>query len=84
LPQITDIAEVHFRAQRKLAPDAKRSDAGFTFPQDRFTLSKTYGFTDKALLFFFNECESGSHSMGTKRLEIPYDEIGDLINPVFQ
>ena len=81
MAQLTAIAEVHFRKERKLAATAKLEDEGFTFPGGRFALNDNYGFGEKALLFFFNPYEIGPHSMGTTLVEIPYAEIRSLIRP---
>jgi len=83
MAQLTAIAEAHFRQERKLAATAKLEDEGFTFPGGRFALNDNYGFGEKALLFFFNEYEIASHSMGPTSVEIPYSEIRELVRPEF-
>jgi hypothetical protein len=80
MARLTAIAEVHFRQKRKLAATAKLEDAGF----GGFELNDNYGFSEKALYFFFNNYELGaSHAMGSTSVEIPYVEIRDLIRPGF-
>jgi hypothetical protein len=83
MARLTAVAQVHFRRERKLAATAKLENEGFDFPGGRFALNDTYGFGEKALLFFFNDYEIAPHGMGTTLVEIPYAEIRDLIRPGF-
>jgi hypothetical protein len=78
--RLNAIAEVHFRKARKLTATEKLENAGF----GGFELNDNYGFSEKALLFFFNDYELGAaHGMGTTLVEIPYAEIRGLIRPGF-
>jgi hypothetical protein len=81
MPRLTQIAETHFRVVRKLTPTADLKEAYFDFPNNRFRLNDTYGFTGKSLLFFYNYYEVGPRSNGTTEVEIPYTEIRDLLRP---
>jgi hypothetical protein len=83
MARLTAIAEVHFRQARKLSETAKLDDEGFGFPGGRFALNDNYGFSEKALLFFFNHYEIAPYAMGSTLVEIPYAEIRDLIRPRF-
>ena len=83
MARLTAIAETHFRRERKLAATVNLEHEGFTFPGGRFALNDNYACGGKALLFFFNEYEIASYSMGTTLVEIPYSEIRDLIRPEF-
>jgi hypothetical protein len=79
LPRLTAIAEMHFRKKRGLAATAKLEDEALTFPGGRFALNDNYGFSEKALLFFYNEYEITGYAEGTTLVEIPYAEMRDLI-----
>jgi Protein of unknown function (DUF3298) len=83
MPRLTHIAEAHFREVRKLAPSADLKEADLDFPDNRFRLNDTYGFTEKSLLFFYNDYEVGPRSNGATKVEIPYTEIRDLLRPGF-
>jgi len=83
MTRLTAIAEAHFRQARNLSATAKLDDEGFGFPGGRFALNDNYGFSEKALLFFFNDYENAPHAMGPTPVEIPYAEIRDLIRPGF-
>lgn len=83
MPRLTQIAEAHFREVRKLAPSADLKEADLVFPDNRFRLNDTYGFTEKSLLFFYNDYEVGPRSNGATKVEIPYTEIRDLLRPGF-
>ncbi|HMD70333.1 MAG TPA: RsiV family protein [Bryobacteraceae bacterium] len=79
MARLTAIAETHFRKERKLG--ATGDLEGFTFPHNRFELNETYGFGEDRLVFFFNRYEIAAYVMGATRIEIPYDEIRDLLRP---
>jgi hypothetical protein len=81
MPRLTQIVEAHFREVRKLAPSADLKEADLYFPDNQFRLNDTYGFTEKSLLFFYNDYEVGPRSNGATEVEIPYTEIRDLLRP---
>jgi hypothetical protein len=79
MPKLTAIAETHFRRERKLGATADLE--GFTFPHGRFELNDNYGFGEDRLVFLFNRYEIAPYYLGEIKIEIPYDEIRDLLRP---
>ena len=79
IPKLTAIAETHFRRERKLGATADLE--GFTFPHGRFELNDNYGFGEDRLVFLFNRYEIAPYYLGEIKIEIPYDEIRDLLRP---
>ncbi len=83
MARLTAIAEVHFRKQRELAPDASLKAAGFWFPEGRFQLSPIFGLSEKDLIFQYNIYDVAPYSMGPTTVTIPLTEVRGLLRPAF-
>jgi hypothetical protein len=83
MARLTAIAEVHFRKQRELVPDASLKSAGFWFPEGRFQLSPIFGLSEKELVFQYNIYDVAPYSMGPTTVTIPLTEIRALLRPAF-
>ncbi|WP_321475390.1 DUF3298 domain-containing protein [uncultured Paludibaculum sp.] len=79
LPKLTEVAEKRFRWEREVPEGKKLSESGFTFPDDKFALSKTWGVSPRGLLFHYNAYEIAPYASGPTTVMLPWNEIRDLI-----
>jgi hypothetical protein len=84
LPRLTQIAERHFRKERELAPDADLKAEGFWWEDGRFHLNQNFALGEKSLIFFYNQYEITSYAAGPTEIEIPFEEIGELLKVEFR
>jgi len=70
-------AEIIFRNQNQLAPDARLSATGFTFKNDQFHLPENIGSNDTHILLHYNNYEIGDNIQGAILLKIPYPSVTD-------
>lgn len=68
-------AEVAFRNALHLADTTSFVNAGFEFPEDKFTLNDNYGFVKEGIVFVFNNYEIAPYALGTQEFLIPYEKI---------
>ena len=70
-------AEIIFRNQNQLAPDASLSATGFTFKNDQFHLPENIGSNDTHILLHYNNYEIGDNIQGAILIKIPYPSVTD-------
>jgi len=71
--------EVDFRKAQELADTASYINAGFEFPDDKFSLNDNYGFTKDGIVFVFNVYEIAPYAMGAQEVHIPYTRLKDWL-----
>lgn len=76
---LTKVGEKIFRTVRQIPDSASLSNSYFEFPQDKFRLTKTYGFTKNGILFFYNNYEIAPYAIGPTEVLVPYSEIKDWL-----
>ncbi|RAV97947.1 DUF3298 and DUF4163 domain-containing protein [Pseudochryseolinea flava] len=76
---LTVVGEKVFRTVRQIPDSSSLSNSYFEFPQDKFRLTKTYGFTKKGILFFYNNYEIAPYAIGPTEVLVPYSEIKDWL-----
>jgi hypothetical protein len=64
--------EKSFRKVRGLDSQINLAEAGFEFPEGKFTVNTNYGFTADGIVFFFNAYEIAPFSSGTTEIMIPW------------
>ena len=72
LAKLRDQAEIIFRNQNQLAPDARLSATGYTFKNNRFHLPENIGSNDTHILLHYNNYEIGDNIQGATLIKIPY------------
>ena len=70
-------AEIIFRNQNQLTPDARLSASGFTFKNDEFHLPENIGSNDTHILLHYNNYEIGDNIKGAIMIKIPYPLVTD-------
>ncbi|QOY89068.1 DUF3298 and DUF4163 domain-containing protein [Paludibaculum fermentans] len=79
LQKLTDLAEKRFRVERAIPDGRKLSESGFTFADDKFALSKTWGVSPNGLVIHYNAYEIAPYAAGPTTIMLPWKEIRDLI-----
>ncbi len=79
MARLEALAEQRFRADRQIEAGMKLSDAGFNFPDDKFTLSKDWGASPAGLVIHYNDYEIAPHSTGPTTIVLPWSDIRVLI-----
>lgn len=79
MQKLTELAEKRFRMEREVPEGKKLSESGFTFPDDKFALSKTWGVSQHGLVFHYNAYEIAPYAVGPTTIMLPWKEIHDLI-----
>lgn len=72
-------AEVIFRREYEIAPDANLGEEGFWFQDNQFHLNRNFSFENETLVFVFNQYEIAPYSMGLFYIEIPFSTIKDIL-----
>ncbi|HMR19567.1 MAG TPA: DUF4163 domain-containing protein [Sphingobacterium sp.] len=78
LPELTRIAEKHFRTFENLADTASLSK-DFFFIDGIFALNDNFGMTKNDLIFYYNEYEIKPYAKGSTVIQIPYTEIAEIL-----
>ena len=73
-------AEAEFRRARDIKPSQSLEEAGFTFPNDTFTLPLNFSVTDKGIGLHYNPYEVGSYVMGATDCMVPIDVAVPALN----
>lgn len=73
-------AEAEFRRARNIAPSQTLQEAGFTFENDTFALSKNFAVTDKGISLHYNPYEVGPYVMGATDCVVPIDVARPALN----
>ncbi|HKX17711.1 MAG TPA: DUF3298 domain-containing protein [bacterium] len=79
--RLTQRAEAHFRKNKGLTPTDSLTQAGYTFPNNTFTLNDNFSIGPKGVTFFYNPYEVASYADGPTELLLAYPEIKDLLRP---
>lgn len=74
---IRTIAEQQFRKSKSLEDNESLNEAGFIFQNDKFTLTDNFGFSDTALIFYYNSSEISDFAEGATEVTISLDELKD-------
>ncbi|MBN2363593.1 DUF3298 and DUF4163 domain-containing protein [candidate division WOR-3 bacterium] len=77
--EINKRAEIIFRDTYGLDPEGSLDEAGYWFDNDKFSLNTNFAVQKNSLLFLFNSYEIAPYVAGPSEVEIPYNEIEDLI-----
>jgi hypothetical protein len=72
---LREAGEEEFRAERELGPEVSLEEAGFSFPDNRFSLNDNYGFSKEGIVFFFNGYEVAAYAEGPTAIVIPYEKL---------
>lgn len=76
---LAQLAEEQFRAIRKIAPGEGLNQAGFQFKDNRFSLPKQIGLTEKGLVCYFNTYEVGPYAAGPTEIILPTRQLEKII-----
>ena len=76
----TKAAEAEFRRARNISPSQTLQEAGFTFDNDTFALSKNFAVTDKGISLHYNPYEVGPYVMGATDCVVPIDVARPALN----
>lgn len=76
--KLRTIAEQQFREKYKIAPEESLSEKGFIFDNDRFTLTENFGFTDSAIIFYYNSYDIAAYAQGPTALLIPLYNLKEI------
>ncbi len=76
---LTALAETIFREQKGLTPQQSLAAANYTFPNNRFTLSKAILITPMGLTVYYNPYEIASYAQGITEIEVPFYQIEDWL-----
>lgn len=68
---LNQVAEQEFRRVRQIPSGSTLSEAGFTFPGDRFSVNDNFALTAEGMLFFFNPSEVAPYRMGPTEILVP-------------
>lgn len=79
LKQLTKIAETQFRENENIA-DSVSLSKDFFFENGIFAINDNFGLTKKGLFFYYNEYEIRPYAEGPTLLEIPYEEVKNILN----
>lgn len=80
IPALEKRAEVYFRKVNLIEEGVSLTDRGFWFQDDKFRLNENFYFNSETLTFVYNQYEIAPFSMGIFYLELPLNEISDLIS----
>lgn len=78
--KLTTLAEAAFRKHWKIEDAVSYTDAGFNFPDDKFTLAKTIGFSKDGLVLVYNTYEIAPYVTGATELTLPYDQLEGIVD----
>jgi hypothetical protein len=67
--------EAEFRNERELEPGVSLEEAGFSFPNNQFSLNENYGFRKEGIVFFYNGYEVAAYADGPTAIVIPYEKL---------
>jgi hypothetical protein len=73
-------AEAEFRRARDMRPSETLEEAGFSFENDTFALSRNFSVTDKGVALHYNPYEVGPYVMGATDFIVPLDVARSALN----
>lgn len=71
----TQFAEMKFREQEKIPPEAPINSTGFMFETEEFYLPDNIGFTVNGLQLFYEQYEIASYADGPIVIDLPFEEV---------
>ena len=77
--ELNKIAEPIFRKANNLQPNENLDDAGYWFPDSRFSVNDNFYFSDEMMVFYYNTYEIAPYSGGPTELIVPITEIKHLL-----
>lgn len=72
------LGDKYLRKGMEIAPDANLEEEGFWFEKG-FELNENFEFTDKYMVFTYNQYEIGPYAMGIISVEIPISKVKPLL-----
>lgn len=72
---LEELAEKKFREFHGLNPEEDMNEAGFIFPEGKFILPESMGYTAKGLTLIYNPYEVAPYSTGSTVIHIPLEEL---------
>lgn len=78
--KLLPLAEAEFRKLRDLSADDNLEDAGFDFPNNKFSLSDNFAVMKKGLLFYYNSYDIAAYVFGPTELFIPYEKLNGVVS----
>lgn len=79
IPALEKRAEVYFRKMNEIKEGESLSESGFWFQDNKFHLNQNFYFNSETLTFVYNQYEIASYAMGISYLELPLNEMKDLL-----
>ncbi len=76
---VKKLAEEKFRRKYDIPAEAPINSKGFMFEDEVFALPQNIFYTDKGLLFYYNQYEIASYADGNQELSLSYEELGNLL-----
>jgi hypothetical protein len=73
------LGEARFRSDRRIPAEKRLSEAGYTFPEDRFVLPKRFLIRRQGLEFIFNAQEISPEANGPAYVTLRWVEAGTLM-----
>lgn len=80
-PTLIAEAERMFRSEREITKESSLSDAGWMFPDDKFTLAVNWMPNRDGIVFHYNTYEVGPYVMGTTTITVPYKALKQYLRP---
>jgi len=77
--ELSVLAEKAFRNARDISANVSLEEAGFSFPNNEFSLTSNFGFRPEGIVFFYNDYEVAAYAVGPTEILIPYEELGNWI-----
>lgn len=74
-------AEGRFRTVYQLGPNPSFKDSLFSFPQNRFRLTRNFSIGLEGLTFFYQTDEIGPRALGGVSFFLPYSDFRNLLRP---
>jgi hypothetical protein len=72
---LREAGEIEFRNEHELNPGVSLEEAGFSFPNNQFSLNENYGFRKEGIVFFYNGYEVAAYAEGPTEIIIPYEKL---------
>lgn len=76
--EFLNLAEIAFREERKLSPEADFEREGYFFKNGVFVLPENIGFNSKGVVLIYNPYEVAPYSMGSTEFIIPWTAVENI------
>jgi hypothetical protein len=77
--ELTQKAEVIFRADQEIPSDQNLEEAGFWFDDGKFELNENFAFNENSIDFMYNQYEIAPYAAGIIIVSIPMDQVSHLL-----